>query len=390
MVLKNIGQIVSDVAFAGLVVSRKIVAQKLADERNIAPSMVSDLVGRLHPQRIRVRVAEIIVETASTRTFRLVPVDGPFPPFRAGQFVNVYLTVDGVNTSRPYTISSSPTRGGTLDITVRRMTQGFVSHFLCDRVSAGDTLEISGPAGCFHHEPLVDSESLVFLAGGCGVTPFLSMIQQAADRKSNLEMHLLYGNRVPDDVIFKDQVLKLEDGMDNLKVDIVVSEPPDGYDGLTGLMDAEMIRSRVGDVQGKTFFLCGPHAMYDLCLSALRELQVPDRRIKRELSGPLPDITQVKDWPRELSSDRTFTVTVDGKDMGFEAACNEPLLNSLERNGLAVDSLCRSGECGVCRIRLLDGKVFMPETVALRKTDAVFGYIHSCAAYPVSDITIRL
>ena len=178
--------------------------------------------------------------------------------------------------------------------------------------------------------------------------------------------------------------------MENLKVDVVISEPPEGYEGHTGFLDAKMIQTLVGDAEGKTFYICGPHAMYDLCVAALSELGVPARRIKRELSGPLPDITRVKGWPGELDLDQQFNIILDGTDKAFKARCGEPLLNSLERNGLAVDSLCRSGECGVCRIRLLQGEVFMPETASLRKTDAVFGYIHTCAAYPVSDITIRL
>ena len=57
---------------------------------------------------------------------------------------------------------------------------------------------------------------------------------------------------------------------------------------------------------------------------------------------------------------------------------------------MTVDCLCRSGECGVCRTRLVEGKVFMPDTDAMRKTDAAFGYIHLCMAYPLTDVTLRL
>jgi ferredoxin-NADP reductase len=236
----------------------------------------------------------------------------------------------------------------------------------------------------------MDSNRVVFLAGGCGITPFMSMIRNAADTNSSLQMHLLYGNRVPDDIIFREELERLARDMENLQVDLVISEPPDGYDGITGFLDAERIRDRVGVVEDRSFFICGPHAMYDLCLNALRELQVPGRRIKRELSGPLPDITRVKGWPEDVAPDREVRVEIREKGASFQARCGEPLLNSLERNGLTVDALCRSGECGVCRARLLEGKVFMPETVALRRTDTAFGYIHTCAAYPLSDIVLRL
>jgi ferredoxin-NADP reductase len=390
MALKDVGQLLGDLARTGLVITKKAVVQSLADERNVSPDMVADLVGRLHPQRMTLEVARIVEETPSTRTLRLAPVEGPLPPFRAGQFINLYLTLDGTGTSRPYSMSSAPGRAGTLEITVRKLESGFVSRYLCETVAVGDRLECSGPAGFFFHEPLVDADRLVFLAGGCGITPFMSMIRQAAEVHDGREMHLLYGNRTPDDIIFREELDRLADRMENLRVDLVISEPPEGFDGHTGFLDAALIRKLVGDVEGRTFFICGPHAMYDLCLAALGELRVPGRRIKRELSGPLPDITRVKGWPEDVSPDREIQVTIDGGGSPFQARCGEPLLNTLERNGLTVDCLCRSGECGACRIRLLQGRVFMPETVALRRSDAAFGYIHSCAAYPLTDITVRL
>jgi glycine betaine catabolism B len=391
MALKQAGHVLGDLARAGLVLTQKAIVHALADERAVSPAMVSDLVGRLHPHRIPVEVVRIVQETGSTRTFRLAPAGGdPFPPFRAGQFINLFLTVDGVATSRPYSISSPPDRSGFVEITVRQMTVGFVSRFLCERVRVGDRFSCSGPAGFFVHEPLVDTRRLVFLAGGCGITPFMSMIRNAADARSGVEMHLLYGNRSPDDVIFGEELDRLAREMETLRVDRVISEPPEGYEGITGFLDADRIRQQVGEVEGRTFFLCGPHAMYDLCAAALRELNVPARRIKKELSGPLPDITRVRGWPEGCAPDQEFRVTIQEKGTTFQARSGEPLLNSLERNGVAVDCLCRSGECGVCRIRLLEGKVFMPETAALRATDAAFGYIHSCAAYPLSDIVLRL
>ena len=390
MAIRDVGHTVRDLTRAGIVVTKKLAARRLADERAVTPGMVSELVGRIHPERIRVEVAEVVVETPSTRTLRLVSGDGPFPPFRAGQFVCLFLEVGGVRTGRPYSVSSPPSRTGSLDITVRRMAPGFVSAHLCEKVAAGECLEISGPAGCFVREPLVDTNDLVFLAGGCGITPFMSMIQHAADTHADLRMHLIYGNRSPEDVIFQERLAALAVSMKNFRMDLVISEPPPGYDGCAGFLDAGTIRKLAGDPAGKTFFVCGPHAMVDLCLRALEELGVPGRRIKRELSGPLPDITVVKGWPREIEGDREFAVKVDGRGVEFRARASEPLLNSLERQGLTLDALCRAGDCGACRIRLLEGKVFMPETVSLRKTDAVFGYIHTCAAYPVSDLTIRV
>ncbi|MBU4173987.1 MAG: 2Fe-2S iron-sulfur cluster binding domain-containing protein [Actinobacteria bacterium] len=390
MELKDVSDVIYDLGQAGLVIGRKILARSFADERRVEPELVSRLMGRLHPGRMQAEIAEVIQETESTRTLRLAPTDGPFAPFRAGQFINLFLTVDGVATSRPYTISSPPSRPGYIDITVRGMPDGFVSAYLLGQAKTGDRFDISGPAGFFYHEPLSDTNDLVFLAGGSGVTPFISIIRDALDMNRDIAMHLIYGSRIPEDIIFAEEIAGLACGDNNLKVDIVISEPPEDYQGMCGMLDTGVIRSLVGEVRGKTFYMCGPHAMYGLCQSSLDNLGVPPERVKRELSGPPPDITAVEGWPEKFKGNEQFKVKVEGKRNRFTVRCGEPLLNSLERNKVTIDSLCRSGECGLCRTRLLEGEVYMPPGATVRRSDLAFGYIHPCLSYPMSDITIRL
>ncbi len=390
MELRDVSDAIYDLGQAGLVIGRKILARSFADERRVEPELVSRLMGQLHPGRMQAEIAEVTQETGSTRTLRLAPTGEPFVPFRAGQFINLFLTVDGVATSRPYTISSPPSRPGYMDITVRGMKDGFVSTYLLEQANTGDAFEISGPAGFFYHETLSDTDDVVFLAGGSGVTPFMSIIRDALDMNRDLKMHLIYGSRAPDDIIFAEELAGLACGENNLKVDIVISEPPEDYQGMCGMLDTGVISSLVGEVRGKTFYMCGPQAMYGLCQGSLDELGVSPRRIKRELSGPPPDITAVEGWPERLNGDEEFKVKVEGKRNRLTVRCGEPLLNSLERNKVTIDSLCRSGECGVCRTRLLEGEVYMPPGATVRRSDLAFGYIHPCLSYPMSDITIRL
>ncbi|RPI93371.1 MAG: hypothetical protein EHM32_08080, partial [Spirochaetales bacterium] len=73
-----------------------------------------------------------------------------------------------------------------------------------------------------------------------------------------------------------------------------------------------------------------------------------------------------------------------------KAKAGEPVLTALERAGIVVPALCRCGECSMCRMKLLSGKVFQPRGVLLRKSDRDSGYIHSCAAYPLTDLEIML
>lgn len=76
-------------------------------------------------------------------------------------------------------------------------------------------------------------------------------------------------------------------------------------------------------------------------------------------------------------------------DQTIEAKSGESVLTALERSGLRVNVCCRSGECSLCRVQLVSGKVFTAQGTLLRHADELFGYIHSCKAYPVSDLELR-
>jgi len=226
--------------------------------------VVQRVVSRIHPRRMKLRVVEIIPQTATAKTFWFERVDGPLPPFRAGQYVNVLVNIEGVRTSRPYSISSTP-MAERLELTVRDKPGGFVAPYLFNELKVGDVLETTGPAGHFYYEPLIDGEDLVFLAGGSGITPFMSMIRDTVQRQRPLRIKLLYGSRTPEDVIFRGELEELAANHSNFTFSLVISEPPEGFGGLKGFLDSKVITQLVGDVQGKTFYVCGPRAMYDFC-----------------------------------------------------------------------------------------------------------------------------
>ena len=350
--------------------------------------LVREVVSRIHPERMELELTEIVEETRSTRTFRFKRTDDVLPPFRAGQYVNLFVEVQGVLTSRPYSISSPP---GTdlLDLTVRDRPGGFVAPYLLASLEVGQLLGCSGPAGSFYHEPLIDGDDLVFLAGGSGITPFISIIRDQERRGWPLRIHLLYGSRTPDDVIFGEELARMADASKGFTCSLVISEPPEGYQGPTGLLDKKTIEETVGQLQGRTFYICGPRPMQDLCLEELARLGVPEHKIRRELYGPPDDVTREPGWPEAISAEDTFEVEVEGH-RSIQARAGEPLLCSMERAGIAAPALCRSGECSACRCRLVSGRVFMPENTGLRDSDRRHGYVHACVAYPLEDLKLRI
>lgn len=353
------------------------------------------VVHRFHTATMSLRVTEIIHETASTKTFRLERTDGPLPLFQAGQYVNLFVEIDGVRTSRPFTPSSRP-GSAFLDLTVKQTPGGFVSSYLLGRTRVGDCFETTGPDGHFHTDEITDREELVFLAGGSGITPFMSMIRDRVGRGWTKRVHLLYGCRVPEDVIFGRELVRVADELpDCFRYSLVISEPPSGYVGLTGLLDRELIRRQVGapgepgTPGDRSYYLCGSGQMADFGRRELLALGVPGHRIKLDLSGPPRDVTQELGWPAGVSRDKSLALVVQGRGR-YRVRAGEPLMNALERFGIVTPARCRSGACGVCRVRVLTGRVFMPPGTAIRESDKVHGYIHACVAYPLTDLELQI
>lgn len=349
----------------------------------------AQFINRLHPERLNLQVAEIIDETISTKTFRLVSKDGDLPPFQAGQYISLFLEIEGIRTSRPYSISSPPHSKDYYDLTVRRVENGLVSNFLMDDLAVGNDLVGSGPAGHFYFNPLIHQKAMICFAGGSGITPFMSMIREIVECGLERSLTLFYGNRTTDDIIFHEALGRISERSANIIYIPVIEDPAHDYDGACGLMTAELIKAVIDDMSGKSFFICGPQGMYDFCLPELEGLGIARRKIRQEMYGAPTNIWQDPGWPRAVDPDRLFSVTVkNGKPL--KARAGDPLLVSLEKSGAIVPSLCRSGECSMCRLKILSGKVFQPAGVPVRKSDRQFGYVHSCAAYPVSDLEILI
>jgi ferredoxin-NADP reductase len=349
-----------------------------------APRRYIDL---LHPENKLVKVTDIREENSSTKTFRLTPVDGYLPPFLAGQYVTLFLEINGIRTGRPYSISSSPGQRSYYDITVRRVPDGLVSNHLIDEVSPGREFNISGPGGNFYYNPLFHDKTMVMLAGGSGITPFYSMIQDITEKGLDRIVYLFCGNRTHEDAIFHTELESIAHRFENIHYLPVLESPPEGYTGNCGLITGTLIRETLGDLNDKTFYLCGPQGMYDFCMPDLDQMGIPKKKIRNEVYGVPKDIATDPAWPRDLSPDREFEIEIRGGKR-IKAKAGVPILVTLENAEVLVPHLCRSGDCGVCRIKVLSGKVFQPPGVRIRKSDAKYGYIHSCAAYPMEDLEI--
>ena len=169
----------------------------------------------------------------------------------------------------------------------------------------------------------------------------------------------------------------------------MIENPSKNYTGKCGFITADLISETLGEFSDKSFFICGPQAMYDFCLPEVEKLGIPKRKIKKEIPGTPLNIWEYPGWPSDVKKDDVFTVKISGTK-SIQASAGESLLVALEKNGLVIPTLCRSGECSTCRIKLVSGKVFQPQDTPVRKSDRQFGYIHSCVSYPLEDLEVLL
>ncbi|MBR4551789.1 MAG: hypothetical protein IKO13_05815, partial [Oscillospiraceae bacterium] len=182
-------------------VREKAIQAASADEiSGVFP--VNENAKALHPDFLELVIDRIIDRGgAQAKTFVLKRADGaPLPYFRAGQYISLKLPMDGSFVTRSYSLCSSPKEAlnGEYAITVRSNPGGFVADRLLEEKKPGDTVITSGPLGFFYYEDLRDEKNVIGLAGGSGITPFLSMARALADGVEDFNLTLLFGSRDED------------------------------------------------------------------------------------------------------------------------------------------------------------------------------------------------
>ncbi len=387
MVKKNIKETLLGTLIHGEETLNDIKVLRKVSQDKISSKCVFDKSLQIHRSELHLIVNEIIDTKKGAKRIRFVSEDGYLPPFEAGQYINIFVNINGVCTSRPYSISSSPKQKSYYEITVARIKDGFVSNYLLDNLNIGDKLTVNGPAGNFHYNPVFHKKKMLFLAGGSGITPFISMIKDITQSGDDKDILLIYGVRNRNNVLFQEELQFLEKSHDNFRYVIVCSDDQD-FLGEQGFIDKELISRVAPDYLERTAYICGPGIMNEFCQKELLKLGLKRKDVRTEMFSVNKNITLEQGYPKNLKGDEIFKVKV--RDRIIDAKANEPLLIALERAGLKVKVCCRSGECSYCRVKLISGNVYVGKGTLLREADIKFNYIHSCKSYPISDLEIEI
>jgi predicted ferric reductase len=231
------------------------------------------LVRRYQLRRHPWKVNRVVQETHDTWT---LVFEGYHPSFLPGQFMALQLEEHFAWQSHPFTIASSPTQKD-LSITVKAVGD-YTSSLWETKTFAVAAIDMPFGTFSFLNHP---AKELVFVAGGIGITPFMSMLRYMRDKKEGRPIVLLWSNKYEKDIAFRAELLEMEQAMPTLRVVHIISRQAD-WTGEKGHVDADKLRAYVNDFSVPRFFICGPFSMMNAVEGTLKVLGVPSGRIHVE------------------------------------------------------------------------------------------------------------
>ena len=197
---------VSADSFYDILPKRQAVINQASDKEPQYEFNANVLARSLHPKVQHVKVSDI-KEFNGAKVYTLEPDTSKgtdkLAYFRAGHYISLKLNIGGSVLTRPYSLCSSPklALSGKYQIIVKSMKDGFASEYINREFKVGTALDISEPAGFFEYEPLRDAGTVIGLAGGSGIAPFMSFAAAIADGTEDFNLTLLYGSRTEDEIL---------------------------------------------------------------------------------------------------------------------------------------------------------------------------------------------
>lgn len=335
-------------------------------------------------------------ETHDVKSFILRPRTPGLVRFLPGQFLTLELEIDGETVNRCYTISSSPTRPDTLSITVKRVPGGLVSNWLHEHLGPGMSVRALGPSGAFACA-LHPAGKYLFLSGGSGITPLMSMSRSFHDLGEDRDVVFVHSARTPADIIFRRELGLLAATLPGFRTAFVCEGRGSEADWAapTGYLDLPLLKRIAPDFAEREVFCCGP-APYMAAVRALLAEGGFDMTRYHEESFSFADAPNApenadNDGAAETTAADAAGFTVEFTKSGRTVVCapGQKLLDAARAAGLRLPSSCAKGVCGTCKSRLVSGAVDMVHGGGIRQREIDQGLILPCCSTPRSDLVIE-
>ncbi len=183
-----------------------------------------------------------------------------------------------------FSFSSSPTEKEYFEFT-KKFTDHEYSLAL-KAAKVGDWARIDAPYGQFTFEG--EYSKIALLAGGIGITPFMSICKYATDKQLNSEITLFYGCKTENDIAFKQEIEYMQKENNNLKVIFIINQASNQWKGATGVMTAELIKKEMPDYKETLFFVCGPPPMVQAMQTLTESIGLQKTQLKLEFFTGYP------------------------------------------------------------------------------------------------------
>jgi ferredoxin-NADP reductase len=344
-----------------------------------------------------VRCVKVIQETWDVRTFCFMADQPILFFFKPGQFVTLELEIEGQPIMRSYTISSSPSVPYSFSVTIKRVPGGKVSNWLHDTLHEGQELAVHGPVGLFN---AIDfpSPKVLYLSGGVGITPCMSMARWFYDTNGNVDMTFIHSARSPKDIIYHRELEHMASRIDNFSLHLIcekhgLGEPWAGY---RGYLNHKMLELMVPDFLEREVFCCGPTPYMNAVKRLLENAGFDMKRYHEESFGATPpearadaveQAEQAADAP-EVDAADLHQVEFIASGKSIRVAPGETVHAAASKAGLLIPKACGMGICGTCKVLKLGGEVEMEHNGGITEEDEADGFILSCCSVPKGDVRI--
>jgi ferredoxin-NADP reductase len=327
----------------------------------------------IHDCRAEVTEARRLTPDSVTLTLR---PNRAWQGFRAGQFIQVGVEIDGVRRARCYSPASAAGAARDLELTIKSHPEGLVSNFLIERAQPGMLLDLEQAAGDFHL-PVELPERILLISAGSGITPVMSMLRTLCASDYHGELTFLHVAPDPERAIYRNELECIAGACPDVRLVRSYTRAP-GLGEADGHFSAALLEQAAPDYARAETFVCGPPGLLD----AVREQWGADGLESRlHVESFVPPTLAPPSGVAEGS------IHFTDSDIRLDSS-GASLLEQAEGAGLTPKTGCRMGICHTCSCRKRAGTVRNLATGEISSDEDE--EIQICVSAPIGDVVVEL
>ncbi len=336
------------------------------------------------------KVTEIQKTTRDAVVVSLQPVNDVDFSFVQGQYLTFKKDFEGQEVRRSYSICTGKDDGN-LQVGIKKVSGGAFSTWANTALQVGDVVEAMAPMGRFYAPSEAEAPHYLGFAGGSGITPVLSILRTALEREPLARFTLVYANRNPNTIMFREELEDLKNQyLGRFNLIHVLEDESQEIDLFRGRVDQEkcaaLFKVWIDIATVDMAFICGPEPMMLAISEALKNHGLAKEQIRFELfaSGQPGRLPKPVADTENMENGIAGRATVGGETRSLVIAEQTSLLDAALENNLDAPFACKAGVCSTCKCKVIEGEVEMVANHALEDYEVEAGYVLSCQAYPVS------